>query len=111
MGLTYKLKSIWHYIERFKIDNNTPNTLTQNDKSSTGKSGLTKLFKESFGSIYSTKILNIGEYLEKLKYYTGNVNNQVLKSPLSKYVKLFNSLDFNSCPGPDGALIILLCSC
>lgn len=57
--LTSNRKSFFHNIKSLRVDNDIPNTVVLNEKSSTGWSAVAELFKQLFSSVYSTNSLNI----------------------------------------------------
>lgn len=70
VDLTSNPTSFWYYIKSLKVDNDIPNTMVLNDKSSTGGYAVAELSKEFFSSVYSTNSFNINEHFKNLKNYT-----------------------------------------
>jgi hypothetical protein len=71
--LTLNPKYTWYYIKNLKSDNDIPNTMLFNDKSSTGGSEVANLFKKCFSSFYSNLNLNINSYINSCLNYSKNV--------------------------------------
>lgn len=79
IDLSQNPKCFWYYIKNLKSDNDVPNTMIFDDKSSTGGSEAAIIFKDCFSSVYSDLNLIMNSCLNYSKHFTDKCNQPFKK--------------------------------